>query len=329
MGLLSVFGSLFGSKKSPNTSASTSSLNDVQLLLLSKFLHGGASSYVPAHQWSGPLGRPVSNVLSSFQESGILVQAPLLIRVQHLQAKELKDFAKRFGLKSSGRKEELAARLADSCPEEMETAVPAGTIWICSTEVTPRVEEFLHREEKAKATAEQESLSALTRGDLNSASRIVRAYESKRIFGRGLNVDWRQQDQGEELVLRTIFSAKPGILSDVMPDALPILRIAAGMMSLWGVNQAHQWLPEGFNSGSRLDDDTSARMLVFAGCQQRDLSSYKVAGVKSVEILGSGESCPACLKSSKKRYSLKNCPELPNPGCTHEMGCRCTTIAIS
>ena len=68
-------------------------------------------------------------------------------------------------------------------------------------------------------------------------------------------------------------------------------------------------------------------LLLFAGCQQRDLASYKEAGVKSIEILGSEDSCPFCLKSAKKRYSLKNCPELPHPGCTHKMGCRCTTVA--
>ena len=116
--LMSAFSSLFRSKKSPDASSLTSSLNDAQLLLLSKFLHGGGSSYVPAYQWDGPLGMPVAHVLSSFQKSGILVQAPLLIRLQHLQAKELQELAKRFGLKSSGRKEELATRLADSIPEE-------------------------------------------------------------------------------------------------------------------------------------------------------------------------------------------------------------------
>ncbi len=200
---------------------------------------------------------------------------------------------------------------------------------MCSAEIRPQVEAFLQRELEAKTNAETASLAALTRGDLSSAMEIVRSFEGKRVLSRGLNADWGKPDPAQVIVLKTILSATPGILSDVEREAMPSLRIAAGMMELWGTNQARNWLPEGFDCGSHLGNDSAARMLLFAGYQQRDLTDWRESKVvKSVEVLASPDSCPACAKFSKKRYSLKNCPELPHPGCTHEFGCRCNLSPV-
>jgi hypothetical protein len=54
-----------------------------------------------------------------------------------------------------------------------------------------------------------------------------------------------------------------------------------------------------------------------------DLLQYAREGVKKVEILGCGDSCPSCKKFDGKKYRIAEAPELPNPNCIHPKGCRC------
>ena len=50
-------------------------------------------------------------------------------------------------------------------------------------------------------------------------------------------------------------------------------------------------------------------------------------GIRRVEILGSGDSCPTCAALEGKMFTLDKAPELPHPGCTHDKGCRCGYLA--
>ena len=94
-------------------------------------------------------------------------------------------------------------------------------------------------------------------------------------------------------------------------------------MALWGTNMAKKWLPANFETGMSFDNDTAARMFLFPALRRAALEDYRKSGLQYVQILTTPESCNSCKKLEGKRYILSNVPELPNPNCTDEMGCRC------
>ena len=69
-------------------------------------------------------------------------------------------------------------------------------------------------------------------------------------------------------------------------------------------------------------------MLMFYAINQDTLKQYLANGIWKVKILPAKDSCESCKKNANKVYTIKKVPELPNPKCTHEMGCRCSLIPV-
>ncbi len=44
--------------------------------------------------------------------------------------------------------------------------------------------------------------------------------------------------------------------------------------------------------------------------------------VSKIRVIASGDCCPACLDAAAE-YSKEEVPQLPVPGCSHPLGCRC------
>jgi hypothetical protein len=58
------------------------------------------------------------------------------------------------------------------------------------------------------------------------------------------------------------------------------------------------------------------------------LGDYRSGGANSVEILGAGDSCPACRKIVGQRFAIDKIPELPYEHCTCDVGCRCVMTPV-
>jgi len=62
--------------------------------------------------------------------------------------------------------------------------------------------------------------------------------------------------------------------------------------------------------------------------QPSSVEAMKAAGIKKVQILGSGfKDCPACRGLQKKSYPIDEVPALPPTDCTCVPWCRCDVIA--
>lgn len=183
-----------------------------------------------------------------------------------------------------------------------------------------------------RAVAEAASLDALRRGDFVRASAIVVSFEAASNRPRGLNVTWddTEADRLAEGVAE-IFSVAPGILTGIHEEALPALRLAAGMQCLWGDSRSRRWLPNGLETGIWLDAEPAARMLMFGAQHKIKIRQWISSDVvKRVEVCDAGEnSCVECRKLNQRRYKFGAFPELPNPHCTHPMGCRCVYLPIT
>ena len=57
-------------------------------------------------------------------------------------------------------------------------------------------------------------------------------------------------------------------------------------------------------------------------------ADYEDSIVKTVTILATPNSCPACKSVAGKRYHPFRVPKLPVKDCTHPLGCRCCYSAV-
>jgi hypothetical protein len=183
-------------------------------------------------------------------------------------------------------------------------------------------------ENENRNKVEQQVIEYIEKRMFNDASMAVASYEAKQVFSRGMGIDWNHYDPKRQTeILNSIFNNKPEILSKLEDAKLESLRIGAAMMELWGDNSASKWLPPNFETGLSIDNDSAARMLLFNSQHEETLKGYAESGVDQyVEILATPDSCESCKKLEGKRYELDKAPKLPNPNCTHEMGCRCVYL---
>jgi len=241
---------------------------------------------------------------------------------------ELKALARGLGLKVSGTKAELANRLVNEDAAGMDARMAAVPMLECTEKGRKAAEEYVANEKVAHDVAVADSLAYIKSGQYRLASRTMSTYEAGRVIPRGIGIDWNHADTTrDERILNRIFVSHPGILADVLPDDLAPLRIGAAMMHLWGTNRVQPWLPPEFMASGHLDSDVAARMILFEALNHTECDGWKVAGIKRVTVLGSGDSCPTCKSLAGKSFAIDRAPQLPHEHCSSDSGCRCCLVA--
>jgi hypothetical protein len=301
------------------------------LLFLTNFRSPrSAVDFAQSDRWGEVLGENPRKVMERYVKEGLLEPADLAGLLDYkFKVPQLKEMLRHRELKVSGRKADLIARLVEADPARMQKTVRGLEVYVCTAEGQTVAEEYLKQEADKRAAVEQAVWQALKEKQFKRASELVAAFEAEQVFSRGIGMDWAHHDPGGDVnALKTIFSSKSKILAGMPDSDFQDLRLAAGMMYLWGTNQASQWLPAGFETGKPMDADAAARMLGFHANHQRRLADYR-GHVKTVQILGANDrlTCPACKKLANRKYRLDDVPELPCPDCTSEMGCRCMIVA--
>ncbi len=306
--------------------------SNARLLLLSKFLSPRqADDFALSESWKAALGENPKQAIKRFQDEGMLVEAGLDGRIDYkFKVTELKNLLKERGLPVSGRKNDLIQRLIQADSKGMKKTVAGLIVLLCSEQGQEVAEQFLASEESKRDKTEQQVLQYLSQRKFKEASTVVASYEAEQVFPRGIGIDWQHHNPTRDIaILNAIAQGKPRILKSLSESQLNTLRLAAGMMYLWGTNHAKEWLPPDFETNLALDRDAATRMVLFHAIHRVEVANYKDNGVaKQVEILVASDSCEACKKIAGKRFKLNDVIELPYEHCTNEIGCRCTLIAV-
>ena len=300
------------------------------LLLLSQFLRAKTvDDFRSSLAWKAALREAPEKAIARFVKEGMLVKGDLAASIDYrYTVSELKRMLTDRSLPISGRKAELINRLLQADPTGARQAVAGLEVLVCSQQGREIAEEFLEKERAYRAGVEAQVLEHLRRARFKDAAVLVASYEAQQVFPRGIGVDWKHYDPSHDLaVLSTIFAGRPKILASLSDAQLDPLRIAAGMMHLWGANECKRWLPPNFKVYRFADNATAARMLLFYAWHTVNLAQYRNWGVTEVEVLGADNSCDACKRISGKRFKIEQVPELPYEHCTHELGCRCRVVS--
>lgn len=278
--------------------------------------------------WQRVLGQTPQSMARELITAGLLQEgnAEVVTLLQSKSKEELKSLAKIRNISQSGTKEVLARRLFEHDPNGMRELYHGKTYLMCTPKGKLLVDGFLESEEELGCKAERAAESALRAGRYEEACAEVAEFEAGKVFQRGLGIDWSKYDASRDLeVLSEIASIKLTRHNDIPQDTLDSLRISAGMMNLWGTSKPEKWL-----AASEKRFANEAHALWAAAIEAVNLRAFKRIGIKRVEILSSGRDnmCLVCRNDDKKIYEIEAAPKLPHEGCTCEIRCGCTLIAV-
>jgi SAP domain len=300
------------------------------LFLLSKFIRAQEPKYFYSNQeyWGRILGESPQKAIKRFVEEEILVRPSLDFLVSYkYKVTELKGMLRQQGMPISGKKDELANRIIQVDEEAMENLVSETELLVCTQLGREIAEQYKASENEKRSNVEKQIFDYLTQRMLGEASLLAGSYIDGLMETHGLGKSWkRPSPEFEAGVLKIIFNNKPEILSNLDETKLETLRMGAAMLELLGTNSATKRLPPNFETGLTIDNDSAARMLLFNAMSIIHLKQYKESSLKYVEVLGATTSCSFCKNIAGKRYAINEAPTLPNPKCTHELGCRCVYL---
>ena len=281
--------------------------------------------------WESLLSEPPDLAIQKFIQDGMLVISSEKEKIDCLYTVEkLKEMCRKNNLRVSGKKADIIVRLLENIPNQIKKEIDEKDVYNCSELGKPIAQKYADEEKERKQTARDQSWKLLTEHNFKEASLVVASYEAKRVFPRGLGIDWKKHNpQNDVYVLNTIFSEIPPILKRIPPQKFPPLRMAAAMGYLWGTNHFKEWIPADYDTEADLDNEVIVRMFIFYSNNKRHLEEMKQSGTSiKVTIMGANDCCVDCKILSHKKYSISKVPILPYEHCTHPNGCRCVYAPI-
>ena len=276
--------------------------------------------------WAWPrqtLQEKTEVAIERFIQEGLLIPASVEEGLSKLfQVAQLKKFLSERNLSTSGNKGELIELLVVQDKQEMQKIV-GNSIFKCSDAALSLITERNKNIEKETNLAKQSTFDAFTAGNPKEACKI---YEAFRRISTESTYKISIYDVEE---LQFAMTSHPKILSDLSPQNLKALQLAACMKILWKAESPEKWLPETFTSPFK-NNITPTNWLIRNAEFQKRLSNMREFS-KQVKITfhsGDIDSCNLCLTLNGKVFNVDAVPELPIPGCASETGCMCNFDSI-
>jgi hypothetical protein len=274
-------------------------------------------------RWTAALGVSPAQAVKELETKSLLVRPTLSERLESGKSlQQLKEMCRKHGLKLTGKKSDLSARLIEfGIPEN---AIPLGDGYICSATGRDAAETYKERRAAEKLKVQLKTADLLDAHDFEGAVKAVCEYEASQVFQRGIGVDWSSGTVGLKDV-RGIYSAKKRFMSKVSAEDLANIRLIAALDRLWG--EEVQIIPDrtAVIRGCKYNIGIAARQLQFHHSAIPGVDNLRDFALPfEVEYMAPPDECAACLARNGKRYSIDEIPELPSDDCTCENGCRCS-----
>ncbi|MGB6975554.1 MAG: SAP domain-containing protein [Terracidiphilus sp.] len=272
--------------------------------------------------WESALGEPFQIAILRLIEEGYLQRSEMILPLPRLlefsfSAAELKSILQGHGLRLSGRKAELASRLAEGNRDAALDALNAKCYYSRTKMGDELAEQFTTREESASEIA----LLKFRQGDYSGAIRTAQAFDTDLGFPASPFFNQILPEQ----CFRYLACARPVILESLPDHVIEELRdeVVLSWLGLGSTQpRLEKWQPcDGVTF--RLERQFARNMLWFSAKLRYDLEQLVKAGRKRVRISAASDSCADCASVNNTEWDIGSVPELPHPNCTHHYGCRC------
>jgi SAP domain. len=296
------------------------------LMALEQFLCAKRADVGLPDYWESALNSPPKYIIEQFIKDGLLIPLSLVESIQsHFKLSEMKEQAKSLGLAVSGKKEDLAKRLANENQNEMTRFFDEYPVLICSEEAKRAVETYRKDKEKSFEKTITSIKLSLNDGNFMDAVITAREYRKNEIKiqpPNSLAIKTPQPSVKDDIQhIECIFKIRPKILKELDYDDWKPLSVVVAMGYLLGVMPT-TWLPESFKGLTKFGNAVTLKMMNFHLNHLSRMKKLRSLGIKKVKIMGGCE-CDACKQLSGKTFLIENAPELPYEQCNHYQGCRC------
>ena len=185
----------------------------------------------------------------------------------------------------------------------------------------------------AKHEIEAVVIRQLLARDFTSSVRTVVIYERQSPKPRGMGLDWHNYNESADVrALEIIFSAETRFMFGLGELQEERIRVMAALSYLWGESNLRKLAQSPLLLQGEVDaaTETACRMLVFRAYDDRRMTSFVAAGVRTVRSvrIEDPSSCEPCKQHSLKVFKITEAPELPYFACTCSSGCRCRYRAV-
>jgi hypothetical protein len=299
-------------------------------LLLSRFVSPAAPRLdVNARglsEWTAALKDPPESAIERFKRANLLVpfspstpEALSQALASIYGAAQLSTMLKARGLKTSGRKGELIARLVDADRETLLCEISALELYHCSDAGRRLASRLAERKQQAHGNA----VAAISAKDYARAIREYQAIEDDLGFPKR---EFEGSPKSE--LIELVMTVTPTILDGCSEEVMSQLRMAMALQCL-SARHAPKNLFRGVDTGIRLDAETAARMIYFLARHTEDIEKWKQMRITQVTHFAAAGYCSVCTNSNGQEWRIDQAPELPHALCTHQYGCRCLHLPVS
>lgn len=275
--------------------------------------------------WNSVLSREIKKELQFFIENQILVEEKsLAYKLEYKSDSDLKKICKENGLKVSGSKSEKAIRIAENLPELAEKIVTDKVFYKCNTPVLELVKQYKEKKDEKEKQTKEKCIELCFNKEYQKAIDELKKWSDSLVFPKDLqtyNINTMLFEL--KVIMENIPKALNGIPENVLTDARKITIINI----LFNENK---YISSMYQTNYKYNLSTCSRLLhLFSNNIHRIFEARKTKkehpelNMKLKVNCSCEGACYECSINSDKLYTLDNPPELPNPNCKNENGCRC------
>lgn len=314
--------------------------SDALKLFLAEFRNGSSSKwlkdkdYYKTKIYSHYLGN-LNQTLQNLIKDGLLRRmTPEEIIAEDYKITELKEECKKRGLKVSGKKADLVARLLEADSDLLKSYEKRDDLWICTALGVVMVEDFYKQQEQMEKDLRTLVFAFFDNKRFKDAANAVEQIRSRRIFPDWFTTSDKIEPEisldHEEKEVEIIWNETPKVLRKIKSSFVDKARYWISYDILRGTNHIREFEKEPTDiEGVSIGQVMQALMIYASGKMQlsewqkiRIFKGVRIEGLPSETVL-----CPECQKLTGKIYDFKKAPVIPNEKCRNASPCPLCYVA--
>jgi len=278
--------------------------------------------------WNSILPREIKEELKFFIENQILIEEKSLVyKLEYKSDAEMKKICKENGLKVSGSKNEKAIRIAENIPEIAEKIIPKKILYKCNSPVIELINSYKNKIANEQKELEEKFIDLCFKNEYQNAINAFCEWNKKLVFPHDAETFYLNKMLFE---LKIIMENIPKILDKIPENVLKDAR-AKAIISIIFNNKPNISNLYQTNFKYNLASCVYLLMNYARNCyevyeariRQKENPNWHLKFKVSCSC---ENACYECCIHNDKEFSLDNPPEIPNPNCKNENGCRCLII---